>query len=93
MKGRNIDVSSEPDGGEATSPNRGPDVLPDTTGAAGGTTGRRFVGVHFQCCDAYDRIYVNRDETGYDGRCPRCGRTVHFRIGPGGTDARFFSAS
>jgi hypothetical protein len=54
--------------------------------------GRRFVGVHFACCDVYTRVYINRDQTAYDGRCPKCAKHVVLRIGPGGTDARFFSA-
>jgi hypothetical protein len=54
--------------------------------------GRRFVGVHFICCDVYTRVYVNRDETAYEGNCPRCAKRVRLRIGPAGTDARFFTA-
>jgi hypothetical protein len=54
--------------------------------------GRRFVGIHFVCCGAYARVYVNRDDTAYEGSCPRCGKKVRLVIGPGGTDARFFSA-
>ena len=53
---------------------------------------RRFVGVHFVCCDTYMRVYVNRDETAYEGNCPKCAKRVHLAIGPGGTDARFFTA-
>jgi hypothetical protein len=53
---------------------------------------RRFVGVHFTCCDVYTRVYVNRDETAYEGKCPKCARAVRLEIGPGGTDARFFTA-
>jgi hypothetical protein len=52
----------------------------------------RFLGVHFACCDAYARIYPSRDNTAYIGHCPRCAKRVEFRIGPGGTDARFFVA-
>jgi hypothetical protein len=37
-------------------------------------------------------VYVNRDETAYDGNCPRCAKRVRLRIGPGGTNARFFTA-
>jgi hypothetical protein len=55
-------------------------------------TGRRFVGVHFTCCDIYTRVYVNRDGTAYEGRCPKCAKKVRLEIGPGGTDARFFTA-
>jgi hypothetical protein len=51
---------------------------------------RRYVGVHFSCCDVYTRVYVNRGRSAYVGHCPCCARQVRFRIGPGGTDARFF---
>ena len=54
--------------------------------------GGKFLGVHFMCCDVYFRIYPNRDQTAYVGHCPRCGKRVEFRIGAGGTDARFFQA-
>jgi len=84
MKGHNLDLSSDPGGVSSSDPH--PESQNDPTG-------RQFIGVHFTCCDIYLRVYINRDETGYDGRCPRCGREVHFVIGPGGTDARFFTAS
>ena len=56
------------------------------------SSGRRFVGIHFVCCDVYTRVYVNRDETAYEGNCPKCAKRVRLRIGPGGSDSRFFTA-
>ena len=53
---------------------------------------RKFVGVQFKCCDVYSRVYINRDETAYEGNCPKCAKRVRLSIGPGGTDARFFTA-
>ena len=63
------------------------------TGRSAGQGGvKQFLGVHFTCCDVYARVYPNRDQTAYVGYCPRCAKRVSFKIGPGGTDARFFSA-
>lgn len=55
--------------------------------------GRKWVGVHFDCCGIYVRIYRRPEEGTYVGRCPRCGRAVRLRVGPGGTASRFFRAS
>jgi hypothetical protein len=54
--------------------------------------GKRFVGIHFACCEIYSRIYINSSETGYEGHCPKCSKRVHLRIGSGGTETRFFTA-
>jgi hypothetical protein len=55
-----------------------------------GDPARPFLSVRFECCAVYTRIYRSPDGTGYRGRCPRCGKPVHFPVGRGGTDARFF---
>jgi len=56
------------------------------------TEKRKFLGVHFQCCNVYSRAYLNKEQTAYKGACPRCGKRVEMKVGPGGTDNRFFSA-
>lgn len=77
MAGEHLDLTSD-------SPMRGHPTAADSK--------RRFVGVHFACCDVYTRVYVNREETAYQGNCPKCAKRVTLQIGPGGTDARFFTA-
>ena len=54
--------------------------------------GRKFLGIYFECCRLYARIYRNCEGTAYEGRCPRCGRSVRVSIGAGGTPRRFFAA-
>jgi len=56
------------------------------------TDRKKYVGVRFQCCGIYQRIYVNKDGTAYEGRCPKCTKPVRLRIGEGGTTNRFFEA-
>lgn len=53
---------------------------------------KKFVGVRFHCCSLYVRVYVNKDGTAYEGRCPKCAKPVRLKIGEGGTSNRFFDA-
>ena len=53
---------------------------------------RPYIGVRFECCGVYARIYRQPNSMYYVGRCPRCLRTVRVRVGPDGTSARLFRA-
>ena len=50
-----------------------------------------FLGIMFECCNVYARIYKNKDGTAYEGHCPKCKKRVRIRVGKGGSSARFFS--
>ena len=54
---------------------------------------RPWIGVRFNCAGAYVRAYRNPDEYVYVARCPRCGKSLNFRVGVGGTGRRLFEAS
>ncbi len=84
MAGEHLDLSSDPPSGN----------VPQQGGPTGDTAGTRpYVGVQFDCCDVYHRIYINRDQTAYTGHCPRCAKPIRLKVGPGGTSARIFRAS
>lgn len=51
-----------------------------------------FIGIMFECCKIYGRIYKNKEGTAYLGRCPKCMRSIKIKVGQGGTNARFFRA-
>jgi len=79
------------------SPPNSQDVLPGWLDVVvdrdeGTETPRRWLGIQFNCCGAYSRIYRNNAQTAYVGWCPQCARPVRIPIGPEGTDARFFTA-
>ena len=51
---------------------------------------RPFLSVQFACCSVYQRVYRDPGGRHYAGRCPRCGKSVRFAVGEGGTSARAF---
>ena len=53
---------------------------------------RKFIGILFECCNVYRRIYINKNGNAYEGRCPLCYAKVKVAIGPHGTDQRIFKA-
>lgn len=65
---------------------------PPSTGSGSDERGR-FIGVKFECCSIYSRVYKNRAGDAYEGRCPRCMKRVSVGIGPEGGNNRFFTAS
>lgn len=69
------------------------DLLPDGVPADASPVGRPWLQVYFSCANAYQRVYRNVNGSGYLARCPKCGQSVRFRIGQGGTKQRFFEVS
>lgn len=54
--------------------------------------GRPYIGIMFDCCNVYQRIYRNKAGTAYVGYCPRCMRRIQLKISEGGTGQRMFRA-
>ena len=53
---------------------------------------RQFLGVRFDCCGVYQRIYLNKAQTAFVGWCPHCARKVEIKVSPTGSSDRFFAA-
>ncbi len=54
---------------------------------------RPHIGVMFDCCQVYVRIYRRPDQPAYLARCPRCLRSVRVEVAEGGEDAQFIRVS
>ncbi len=74
-----FDISSVPESSNDPSSMRGREPRP-------------FLGIRFQCCRTYGRIYRNDAKTTYTGKCPKCFARVTVPIGSGGNTSRFFNA-
>jgi hypothetical protein len=85
MPGDFLDLSSE------ASPPQSPERIEADASSTTNNT-RKFVSIHFVCCNIYHRIYINRQQTAYVGHCPRCSHRVELKIGPEGSNSRFFTA-
>lgn len=69
---------------------------PDTEPPSPHTTvsgGKRWLGILFNCCHVYGRIYKDAANRRYRGRCPSCGTSIDVPVGPGGTSHRFFETT
>ncbi|KAF0096166.1 MAG: Uncharacterized protein E1N59_133 [Puniceicoccaceae bacterium 5H] len=52
------------------------------------SAGRKFIGAHFQPCNIYGRLYLNKEGTAYVGNCPKCGQSHRVKAGPKGADVK-----
>jgi len=66
--------------------------LEPVTHDQGRPTKRPWIGVQFECCDVYQRIYRATDAEAYEGHCPSCGCHVRVRVGAEGMNTRFLRA-
>lgn len=54
---------------------------------------RPFLRVYFSCARLYTRVYRQADGDCYLARCGKCGKTMRFTVGEGGTSDRSFTLS
>jgi hypothetical protein len=80
-----VELSSSP------TPGTGPSYAhTESPTAASPRSPSRFLSLYFACANAYGRAYKSPDGSCYQGRCPKCGKTISFPIGQGGTGRRMF---
>ena len=93
MSRHQLDLSSDPNSfGKMVTP-QSSEIKSDNSSSqaiSDNNAQKKFLGLKFTCCGVYSRVYVNRDGTAYEGRCPKCLKPVKLKIGEGGTDSRFF---
>lgn len=64
--------------------------VPDRASVEADEKGRPYLMVMFACCKVYQRVYKSAGEVQYTARCPKCLRSINFRVGEGGTAQRAF---
>ena len=86
-----LDLSSDPNSFGKTAAEQNKRAQNETPAQVNNeNAAKKYLGLKFTCCGVYARVYVNRDGTAYEGRCPKCLKSVKLKIGEGGTDSRFF---
>ena len=53
---------------------------------------RDFIGVQFDCCKTYTRVYLKDGGRSQIAHCPKCGKPFTIRFSPSGTDDVFWIA-
>lgn len=81
-RGQFLDVRIGDDGVNLTA------VEPHSAAAAD----RPWIGIHFECCGTYRRVYRSPEDREYIGHCPKCARKVTLKVGPDGVASRVFIA-
>lgn len=66
---------------------------PGSLGTPESRSSQKFLRLWFECSGQYARAVPTADGSAYVGRCPKCGATSRFEIGPGGTSERAFRVS
>lgn len=66
------------------------DIQEGSPSQSGPRVKRPYLEVYFRCANFYQRVYRNAGGTHYQARCPRCGKTIRFAVGSGGTAQRRF---
>lgn len=69
-----------------------PALPPDQTPPTAPTDARPYLGILFECCSVYARVYRRPDQHAYIARCPKCLRAARIRVATEGSSQRFFLA-
>ncbi len=51
------------------------------------------MGIKWDCCKVYSRVYLNVKNIAYVGWCPKCGKRVQMNVCRSGSKKRFFNVS